>query len=166
MVFILEDNKVTTDFQAIIVKHYSSLQNTTAAYFIWSPTAAVQHSIEISSNLSPPNQITNDKPLQRPSVYRAIVTLKGSVSFWQSTNKKLQCTAWGALPGVSAALWRHSYTWGPSVHVEILEGKAHRSMERSCSCLRLNPAADECPHYTHWSSHVLGHSEHQAEHWK
>lgn len=56
--------------------------------------------IEISSSLSPPNQITNDKPLQCPSVYRAIATLKGSVSFWQSTNKNLQCTAWGAMPEV------------------------------------------------------------------
>jgi len=38
-------------------------------------------SIEISSSLSPPNQITNDKPLQRPSAYQTIATLKGSQ--WQ-----------------------------------------------------------------------------------
>lgn len=66
----------------------------------------------MSSNLSPPSQITNDKPLQCPSVYQAIATLKGSVSFWQSTNKKLHCTAWGALPEVFSCSFGGTATLG------------------------------------------------------
>lgn len=94
MVIILENNKVTTDFPTILVKHYSSL----ILYGLQQQQFSIP--IEISFSLSPPNQMTNDKPLQCPSLYRVIATLKSSVSFWQSTNKKLQCTAWGALPEV------------------------------------------------------------------
>lgn len=62
------------------------------------------------------------------------------------------------MPGTarSPALWRHGCTWGPSAHKEISEGNVHRSVERSCPCLRLNPAAVEHPHYSYrsWDTYM------------
>lgn len=45
---------------------------------------------------------------------------------------------------------------GTSAHTEISEGNVHRSVERSCPCLRLNPAAVEHPHYSYrsWDTYM------------
>lgn len=59
-------------------------------------------------------------------------------------------TATKLVPGIARppGLQTHGYAWDPSGHMEILEGSAQRGTERRCLCLRLNPTADERPHYT------------------
>lgn len=70
--------QVTTGFQAIIVNTTAACKTLHQCILHGLQQQQFSISIEIPSSLSPPNQITNDKPLQRPSAYRTIATLNGS----------------------------------------------------------------------------------------